>query len=345
VIGNGQRGALLFLVRRLSAALPVLLGVAIFTFVLMRVLPGDPAIFFASGPAAGEEEIRELRAKMGLDRSIPEQLWIYFKDLASGNLGMSLTTGRPVVADIAERLPASLELALFALVIALAIALPLGVAAALSPGSILDHAVRMICTAGVSLPTFVTGLILIYVFYYLLGVAPDPTGRLNIFLIAPPSRTGFLLVDTLIAGDFATFMAALHQLALPSATMSIYVLAPIARMTRASMLAVLSSDFVRTAVAMGLGRGTVIVVYAFKNAVIPVLTTVGVVFSSMLGANVLVEKVFSWPGVGSYALDALLGSDYAPVQGFVLLMAIIFVAVNFLIDTLYSLADPRVTVE
>jgi peptide/nickel transport system permease protein len=169
--------------------------------------------------------------------------------------------------------------------------------------------VRFFCALGVCVPTFVSGLLLIYVFYYLLGLAPDPTGRVDIFASLPPRRSGFLLIDFLLAGDFDGWWAAFRQLILPALSMALFVVAPLARITRASML-----------------------------------VSLGIVFSTMLGANVLVEKVFSWPGVASYALDALLSSDYAPVQGFVLLMATVFVIVNLLVDILYGIADPRVTI-
>jgi peptide/nickel transport system permease protein len=329
--------------QRLLSSLPALLGVVIFTFVLMRVLPGDPAIFFSSGPSAGQKEIDDLRHQMGLDRSIPVQLAFYLRDIGTGTLGRSMTTGQAVTKDLGERLPASLELTFAALGLALALAIPMGVLAALNPNTVIDHAVRFFCTLGVCVPTFVSGLLLIYVFYFLAGWAPDPTGRIDVFATAPPTRTGFLVIDSLLAGDIEAAQAAARQLILPAATMALFVLAPLARMTRASMLAVLGSDFIRTARAMGLSRPRIIVVYALRNAALPVLTIAGIVFSTMLGANVLVEKVFSWPGVAAYALDALLASDYAPVQGFVLLMASVFVVVNLLVDVLYGLADPRVT--
>ncbi len=203
----------------------------------------------------------------------------------------------------------------------------------------------MVATAGVSLPVFFTGLLLVYVFYFRLGWAPAPLGRLDVFFTAPPQVTGFYLIDSLIAGDFEVFRAALSQLILPGLTLAIFSLAPIARMTRASMLAVLASDFVRTARASGLSSYTVIVTYAFRNAMLPVITTLGMVFSFLLGANVLVEKVFAWPGIGSFAVEALIASDYAPVQGFVLTMAVMYVALNLLIDILYGVVDPRVRLE
>jgi peptide/nickel transport system permease protein len=330
--------------RRLLASIPALFGVIVVTFVLMRVLPGDPAVFFASGPSAGKEEIEHIRRTMGLDKPIPVQLVRYLGEVAVGDLGKSMTTGQPVVIDIKRRLPASLELTFTALTIALMFAIPLGILAALRPGSAVDHVVRLLCTLGVCVPTFVSGLLLIYAFYYLLGWAPDPTARIDIFASKPPDITGFYLLDFALAGDGEGWWAAFTQLLLPAFTMALFVLAPLARMTRASMLAVLGSDFIRTAHAMGLSRLRIIVAYALRNALLPVLTITGIVFSTMLGANVLVEKVFSWPGVASYALDALLASDYAPVQAFVLLMASIFVLVNVTIDVLYGIADPRVSV-
>ncbi len=331
--------------RRFLSSLPALFGVLVFTFLLMRVLPGDPAVFFASGPNAGPEEIAMIRQQMGLDKPVPEQLVRYLGDIGSGNLGRSLTTGQPVLADLRSRLPASLELTLSALLIALLTAVPLGVSAALKPNSMVDHVVRFVCALGVCVPTFVSGLLLIYAFYYLLGIAPDPTGRVDIFTSPPPTVTGFLLIDFAFAGDWEGWRAAAKQLVLPAFTMALFVVAPLARITRAAMLASLGSDFVRTARSLGLSRRKIIVSYALRNAMLPVLTIAGIVFSTMLGANVLVEKVFSWPGVASYALDALLSSDYAPVQGFVLLMATIFVIVNLTVDVLYGIADPRVSVE
>jgi dipeptide transport system permease protein len=330
--------------KRLATAIPSLLGVVVVTFLLTRALPGDPAAYFA-GPAATPQAIQEIRVKLGLDKPLIEQFAGYVVDLAHGNLGTSLTTGQPVATELRNRLPASAELTLLGLMVSILIAVPLGILAATKPNSLIDHACRLISTLGVSLPVFFTGLILIYVFYYLTGWAPAPLGRLDVFYTDPPHVTGFFLIDSLIAGQPDTFMAALKQLILPALTLGIFSLAPIARMTRASMLAVLSSDFIRTARASGLSPYTVIITYAFRNAMLPVITTLGMVFSFLLGANVLVEKVFAWPGIGSYAVEALLASDFAPVQGFVLTMAVLYVMLNLFIDVLYGLIDPRVRLE
>jgi peptide/nickel transport system permease protein len=335
---------LMMILKRVMMAVPSLIGVVIVTFLLTRALPGDPAAYFA-GPAATTEAIQQIRVKLGLDKPLYVQFVRYVEDLARGDLGNSLTTGQPVGHEIKTRLPASAELTLLGLIVSVVIAVPLGILAATRPNSLIDHACRVVATAGVSLPVFFTGLILIYVFYYHLGWAPPPLGRLDIFYSPPPHVTGFYLIDSLIAGDGEVFVAALKQLILPALTLAIFSLAPIARMTRASMLAVLSSDFVRTARASGLAPFTVVITYAFRNAMLPVITTLGMVFSFLLGANVLVEKVFAWPGIGSFAVEALIASDFAPLQGFVLTMAVMYVALNLLIDILYGVIDPRMRVE
>jgi ABC-type dipeptide/oligopeptide/nickel transport system permease component len=332
------------IVKRLVTVFPTLIGVVIVTFLLTRVLPGDPAVYFA-GPAATPQSIAEIRKSLGLDRPLPDQFLRYVNDLAHGNFGNSLSTGRPVATEISSRLPASAELTLMGLFLAIAIAVPLGIIAAVRQGSLVDHLCRVIATAGVSLPVFFTGLLLVYVFYFKLGWSPAPLGRLDAFATTPPDITGFYLIDSLITGNFETFRAAFSQLILPAVTLAVFSLAPITRMTRASMLAVLASEFIRTARASGLNGRTVILTYAFRNAMLPVVTTLGMVFSFLLGANVLVEKVFAWPGIGSYAVEALLQSDFAPVQGFVLTMAVLYVALNLLIDMLYGVIDPRVRVE
>lgn len=326
---------------RVAQAIPVIAGVVVISFLLTRALPGDPAAYFA-GPAADEASIAEIREALGLDKPLFQQFFFYVGDLARGDLGTSLTTGQTVVSDLAARLPASLELTLVALFLSCAIAIPLGVLAATLPGTWVDHLCRVLVTAGVSMPTFFTGIVLIYVFYYLAGLAPSPLGRLDFIYLSPPHVTGFYLIDAALAGDWETWFGALKQLVLPATTLALFTLAPIARMTRAAMLSALSSDFIRTARAAGLGSRKVLYGYAFRNALLPVVTTLGMVFSFTLGANVLVEKVFAWPGIGSYAVEALVVSDYAAVQGFVLAMALLFVVLNLIIDIAYALIDPRI---
>ncbi len=330
--------------KRLLGALPNLVGVVVITFLLTRALPGDPAAYFAGG-AATPEAVEQVRAQLGLDKPLFTQFFLYVGDLARGDFGTSITTGQPVLQELVARLPASIEMVLLALLLACAIALPLGVLAATRPGSWIDQLCRLVTTAGVSLPTFFTGLVLAYVFYFLLGWAPSPLGRLDPMFSPPPLVTGLYLIDAAIAGDASLWWASFRQLILPVITMALFVLAPIARMTRASMLSVLGSDFIRTARASGLAPGTVLVKYALRNALLPVVTTLGMVFGFMLGSSVVIEKVFGWPGVGSYAIDALTASDYAPIQGFVLAMGVLFVLLNLVVDLLYTLIDPRVSIE
>jgi peptide/nickel transport system permease protein len=204
---------------------------------------------------------------------------------------------------------------------------------------------RIVTTAGVSLPVFFTGLLLTWLFYFVLGWAPSPIGRLDPSFSPPTDRTGLYLVDALLDRDLELWWACAKQLVMPAITMALFVLAPITRMTRASMLGVLGSDFVRTARALGLRAPTVLVRYALRNALLPVVTTLGMVFSFLLGSNVLVEKVFAWPGIGSFAIESLTASDYAPVQGFVLTMGLLYVLLNLAIDLAYLLIDPRVALE
>jgi peptide/nickel transport system permease protein len=330
-----------YVIRRILAAIPVLAGVVVATFLLTHLLPGDPAAYYA-GQVDSAGAVEEVRAKMGLDKPLPEQFLLYVDSLVHGDLGTSLSTGQPVAAEIRRRLPASFELMIAGLGLSLVVAIPLGVLAATRPGSLIDHACRIVATAGVSLPTFFTGLLLIFVFYFLLGLAPAPVGRLPSFMRPPPAATGFLLLDCALAGQWDKLGAAAAQMVLPALTVAIFTLAPLARMTRASMLGVLSGDFIRQGRANGIPRRVLLFRYALRNALLPVVTTLGMIASSLLGANVLVERVFAWPGLGSYALDAMASLDYAPLQGFVLVMAVIYVLINLALDLLYGLIDPRV---
>ena len=296
--------------KRLATAIPSIIGVIVVTFLLTRVLPGDTAAYFA-GPAATPQAIEEIRKTLGLDRPLPEQFWRYLKELARGEMGNSLTTGQPVATEIATRLPASAELTLLGLIVSMAIAVPLGIVAAVRQGSIVDHVCRVVATAGVSLPVFFTGLLLVYVFYFLLGWAPAPLGRLDIFYSPPPNVTGFYLIDSLIARDGEMFRAALAQLALPALTLAVFSLAPITRMTRASMLAVLASDFVRTA------RARAFAPRRHRHLCVPQRHAAG---GDHARHGVLVParrqraggKVFAWPGIGSYAIEALIAWTTRP---------------------------------
>jgi peptide/nickel transport system permease protein len=329
------------ILRRLVLGLPTLFGVVVVSFALTRLLPGDPAVYFA-GAAPTPEAIADLRRTLLLDQPLPQQFAAYLSDLLQGNLGRSLVTGQPVLQDLSTRFPATLELTLTATALALAIAVPLGVAGAMRKGRGIDHVARMVSTTALSLPSFFTGLLLVFVFYYLMGIAPAPLGRLAPMSFPPPERTGFMMLDAALARDWAACRDAAAHLLLPALALAIAGVGPLTRVTRSAMLAVLSSDFIRAARAYDLPRWKLVYAYALRNAMLPVLTTAGVVFSFLISANVVVEKVFSWPGIGSYALEALVASDYAAVQGFVLAVATLYVLINIAIDILYGIVDVRV---
>ncbi|RRH72391.1 ABC transporter permease [Falsigemmobacter faecalis] len=331
-----------FILKRLASAVPSLFGVMVLTFVVSRAMPGDPAAFFA-GPAATPESIARVRAQLGFDQPIVWQFLDYITDLLHGDLGLSFASGQPVLDDLMRRLPASMELTLLALVIALAVALPMGILAAVKPGTWIDHICRGSTTLAAALPSFFIGLLLIYVFYFRLGWAPSPIGRLEIWYSSPAEVTGFYTIDALLEGNFETFRAAAAQLVLPALSLSLFALAPLARMTRASMLGVLNAEFITTATALGLSRRTILINYALRNAMMPMINIIGMVFSFLLGANVLIEQVYGWPGIGSYAVEAVLISDYAAIQGFVVIMAVIYILLNLIIDITNTIIDPRVS--
>ncbi|MCV2403500.1 ABC transporter permease [Marinomonas sp. C2222] len=330
----------LLILKRVMLAIPTFFGVMVISFCLTRTLPGDPAVYFA-GVLADEASIQQVREQLGLDRSLPYQFLAYCQNILQGDFGRSLSTGQDVLDEIRTRLPASLELTLLGLFFALITAIPLGIIAALKPNSWVDHVCRILVTCGASTPIFFSGLFLMFVFYYLLGWAPSPIGRLDFIYLEPLHITGFYTIDALLVGDLETFKAAFSQLILPSTTLALCALAPIARMTRSSMLTSLESEYVKAAKANGIPAKKRVYLYALQNASLPLLTVIGLVFGFLLGGNVLVEKVYSWPGVGSFAIEALIASDYAAVQGFVLIMAILFVSLNLLIDIFYTLLDPR----
>ena len=242
-------------------------------------------------------------------------------------------------------MPNTLELTGAALLLASLIAIPVGIHVALHRGGVTDHAFRVVSTVALSVPAFFSALLLVFVFYYLASVAPAPLGRLGAMAFAPEPRTNFLIIDAALGGDWATLRDALAHLALPAIALAFAAIGPLVRVTRGAMLAILTSDFIRAARSYDLSHRKVIYVYALRNALLPVLTTAGFVFSYLISANVVIEKVFAWPGIGSYALDALVASDYAAVQGFVLAVASLYVLINISLDVLYRIIDVRMRVE
>lgn len=335
---------LAYFLRRLALVIPTLVGVTLITFTLTYVLPGNPAVVKA-GPLVSPEMVKELEKQMGLDQPAWVQYGRYIGGILQGDLGESSSTGRPVLEDFKQRLPATLELTLASLLIALVLGIPLGVQSAVHRDTAIDHIGRIVGVAGVAMPTFWTGLLALYVFFYLLGVAPAPLGRLGPGIDPPYAITGLYVVDSLLTGNWTALGSALHQLMLPALTLGLSVMAPIARMVRSTMLEILESDYIKAAWAAGIPRRRVIYGDALGNAMIPVITILGIVFGFLMAGNAVVESVFAWPGIGNYAIAALMTKDSGPIQSFVLFVALLYVIVNFVIDLLYGLIDPRIRLE
>ena len=330
-----------YFVQRLALVAPTLFGVTLLAFALTCLLPGNPALVKA-GPLATPEHVAEIERRMGLDRPVAVQYWRYLTGLLHGDLGESSSTGRPVLEDFRQRIPATLELTIASLVVALAIGIPLGVLSAVHRDSALDHVSRLLGVGGVAMPSFWTGLLLVYLCFYLLGVAPAPLGRIAPDVSPPPRLTGLYVADAVLTGNVRALASSLHHLMLPTLTLGFAVMAPLMRMVRATMLEILESDYVKAAWAAGLPRRRVVYGDALRNALIPVITLLGVIFGFLMAGNVVVEMVFAWPGLGHYAVTSLLTKDPGPIQSFVLLVAVMYVFVNLAVDLLYGLADPRI---
>ena len=330
-----------YLLGRLALAVLTLCGVIVAVFLLTRILPGNPAVV-RLGPYASPELLASMEKQMGLDKPLAAQFTRYIAALARGDMGKSWRTGQPVLTDLAQRLPATLELALAATLIAIVIGLCLGTLAAVRQNSLADRIIRLYAILGASMALFWLALVFVYVFYYRLGWAPSPLGRLDVGLSAPPRLTGAFVLASLLTGRWAALGNSLGHLALPAATLAFIVSAPITKMVRAAMLDTLHADFIRTARTVGVPEVQVIFRDGLRNAMVPILTTIGIVFGYLMAGNVLVEMIFAWPGIGSYAWLALVNKDLEAIQGFVLLIATMYVVLNLGIDLLYSLIDPRI---
>jgi len=330
-----------YTLRRLIFVVPVLLGALFIAFALTRIVPGNP-IERVAGPYTSDERVEEMKREAGLLDPFYIQFVNYLGDLLRGDLGYSYQTAQPVSKDLWDRLPASLELVFYGMSLAVTLALPLGIVSAVRRGSTVDHVARVLAVIGVSAPIFWIGMILLSTFYIRLGWAPGPVGRLPM-LATPPNRvTGLYTIDSLLAGDLDTFWLAAKALVLPVLTIALVAMAPIARMTRAMMIDALESDYVRTARSMGLPSRVIVLHHAFKNAFIPVLTLIAAVFGFAIGGEVLVEYIFTWPGLGLYSYNAILGSDFPAIQGFIMLATTIYLLIYLAVDIITALLDPRV---
>jgi ABC-type dipeptide/oligopeptide/nickel transport system permease component len=330
-----------YALRRFAAALPTLLAIVSFVFVLVRLAPGDPAALLA-GDRATQEDVERIRAAWGLDQPLQVQYLRFLSRAIQGDLGQSMTMGEPVRDLILARLPATLELAAISLVLSLVLALPLGIVSAARRNSWIDHAGMMLALTGISVPSFWLGILGILLFSVTLGWLPVG-GRID-FALRVPTVTGFLTLDTLLAGNIAALGSVLLHLALPAVALGARVAGILARLTRSSVLEVIGEDFVRSARAKGLSDRLVLWRHVMRNAAIPVVTMVGLQLGFLLSTTIVVESVFSWPGLASFLMQALARRDYALVQGIVLLFGVSFVLINLLVDLLYGLVDPRIRV-
>ena len=329
-----------FILRRLLLLVPVLLGISVLTFVLSHVMPGDPARLIA-GPHAGEAQVAATRRAFGLDKPLWTQYGVYMAGLARGDLGVALHTQRPVSSDLRAFFPATLELALAAMILAIVVGVPLGTLAAAHRNRAIDHLTRVLALGGVSMPIFWVALLLQILFYYRLGWFPSD-GRLDNGLAPPPSITGLYTVDALLTGHVNLFINALWHLALPAVVLSFGAVAVIMRMTRSSLLEVLGRQYIRTAKAKGLGYWRVVLRHGLRNALLPTITVLGLQFGYLLGGTVLVEYIFSWPGIGLYTAQSIVSSDYPAIMGVTALIAFLYVLVNLLVDVCYAAINPRI---
>ncbi len=329
-----------YFIKRLPRLVIVLLGVTMITFAISHVIPGDPARMLV-GQRASQETLDKMRSEMGLDKPLHIQYLNYVNDLLHGDLGKSIRTQQPVVAELRKFFPATLELTLTSMLITLLLGVALGIAAAVKRDTWADHISRIISLAGVSTPLFWSGLLVIVLFYKWLQLFPA-SGRLDTFLAPPASVTGLYLVDGLIAGNMPVVLSALHHLILPASCLAFIQVAIIARQVRSSMLEVLEQDYIRTARAFGLSPSRIIYLYALKNALLPTVTLAGLIFGELLGGAIITETIFAWPGMGKYVVDSVSFLDFPAIMGFTLLVSFCYVVINLLVDLLYQVIDPQI---
>ncbi len=330
-----------YLLQRLVFILPQLLGIVLVSFLLVKSIPGDPTVLML-GPTATPDAIAGLRSQMGLDQPLYMQFILYVDHVLHGDLGTSWQTTRPVLDDLVQRFPATLELVTFSLILAIIVGLWLGIASALNPKGWLGRLTDLYGLSAGALPDFWFALVLIFVFYTLAQWAPAPLGRLDIAVIAPDPVTGFMTIDTLLAGDTEAFRSAVSHLVLPVLTLGLINAGPIMKMTQSSMEKMLASDASRYEVLCGIPQ-RLVTRHALRNALPSIITIISVLYGYLIGGAVLVEIVFSWGGAGQYAVQGVLNSDIYPVLGFVLFSAIFSLIVYILVDLIYVLVDPRIS--
>lgn len=320
----------------------LLFGVSLFVFILSNLVPSDPVAANLSQAAMSNPEIvAAFEEKWGLNKSLFSQFVSYFQNLLVGDLGVSIRTGNPVLQDLMQFFPATLELSIVAMTIALVFGLLFGIISAIYRNKPIDHVVRTLSISGVSIPSFWFALIMLYIFSSVLGVTPGP-GRIDSRAATPDGGTGLLLLDSLMNGDFQMLSDVAMHLILPGTVLGFFTMGLIARQTRSNLLEVMSTDYIRTARSKGLKESGVIIKHALGNSLIPVITVAGLGFSNLLGGMVLVENIFAWPGIGQYAYLSAVSLDFPAITGVSLLIAFLYVTINLFIDVLYGIIDPRV---
>ena len=329
-----------YLLRRLGLLIPTFLGVSVVAFGFIRLLPGDPVLLLAGERGMSEQRYAEAMAKFGFDRPLWQQYLDYLAGLVQGDFGTSIVTKKPVLTEFMALFPATLELSIVAMVLAVAIGIPAGIIAATRRGTFTDQSVMGAALVGYSMPIFWWGLLLIMLFSTTLQWTPV-SGRISLLYFFP-AKTGFMLIDSLLSGQNGAFLSALHHLILPAVVLATIPLAVIARQTRSAMLEVLGEDYVRTAKAKGLTQVRIVGLHALRNALIPVITVIGLSVGTLLAGAILTETIFSWPGIGKWMVDSVFRRDYPVIQGGLVLIAGIIMLVNLGVDILYSLINPRI---
>lgn len=330
----------LFIVRRLGLAIPVLFGLIVLTFLMIRIVPADPAAMLA-GDQATPAQIEAIRTQYGFDRSLGEQFVLYMKQVLSGTFGTSYITQRPVMEDIADRIPATLELTLFSMTIAVLVGIPLGVLAAAYHNRLLDHLLRVLSVGGLAIASFWLALMLQLTLSMELDLLPVRQ-RLDPNLTAPPFFTGLYLVDSLVAGRFDVFRDALAHIIMPGVTLAVGPMATIVRFTRSGVLTTLQTDFVAYGRAVGYPPRVLMLKYVLRNSVVTTVTQIGLLLGSVLAGAVVIEAIFDWPGLGDYAVLAIVSSDYQATIAVVFVVGVFYALINILVDIVHALLDPRV---
>lgn len=330
-----------YIIRRIIVAIPTTIGALALIFMVVRVLPADPVSMLIDPAHRSPETIAALTKAMGLDRPLYEQFWIYLLNVFRGDLGYSWSRGRPVMVELIDRLPATLELLIASMLVAILLGIPFGVIGGWKRGTKVDKLVSTITLMGVMMPQFWWALVLILLFYYFIPIFPPPLGELS-FGLSVNRITGLTLIDSLLTGNLVAFVDGLHHIILPAIALSFFQLAILTKIQRVEIVEALEADYIKTARAKGVSDRDVVFKHALKNALLATVTQIGLIFGGLMGGSVIIESVFAWPGMGMFAVESIKTLDYNSLQGFVVFTALIFIATNLAVDIVYAIIDPRI---